>query len=40
MNEFIENFNTFKNWLYTQTCDASIAKVRNKFEELNLNTAF
>lgn len=47
MEEFIENFNEFRDWLYQAQTDCSTPEQREaldmvvrKFEMLNLNDAF
>ena len=45
MEEFIENFNEFRDWLNdfpakTAEDNALLTKIRDKFEELGLNNVF
>lgn len=47
MDEFIENFNAFRDWLYEQDdradvgiAEETIREVKDKFEELHLNDVF
>lgn len=45
MDEFLENFNEFKNWLNNLTVDNEISaktlnQIREKFDKLNLNKPF
>lgn len=40
MEEFIENFQEFREWLYSNECDGRLHAIRDKFEELGLDKAF
>lgn len=37
MEEFIENFKKFREWLFSDECDGRLHTIRDKFEELKLN---
>lgn len=40
MEEFIKNFQKFRDWLYSNEVDGRLHAIRDKFEELKLNDAF
>lgn len=40
MEEFIEKFNEFREWLYSDEVDGRLHAIRDKFEELGLDRVF
>lgn len=40
MDEFVENFVAFREWLFSDECDGRLSAIRDKFEELGLDKAF
>ena len=40
MEEFIEKFNEFREWLYSDGVDGRLHAIRDKFEELGLDRVF
>lgn len=40
MEEFVEKFQEFREWLYSDECDGRITTIRDKFEELGLDKVF